>query len=266
MHNRLRRLFVNLTGNLFVAKFDYGRIVADYITTGTLSADRIRGGTLVLGGSNNVGGSITMRDNSGNIIGQWSNSGLTLNRGNINLDVGSSIKIPLDSGNNTYMSLGINGFKIQLENSEMSTGRMYFVNSSIYPNNKNISELTITTDSGNYRYRSNFHIGGIDAWKGRKIATNQYTNVNTARFDLEGFDIGVPNSSGPRLYFSVAQDQFFITTKSYFYKDVYFAADVQINGGSGNGMTVYIPAAIGAGGVVSSYYTCKLKSGILYSA
>lgn len=29
LHNRLRMLFVNLTGNLFVAKFDYGRIVAD---------------------------------------------------------------------------------------------------------------------------------------------------------------------------------------------------------------------------------------------
>ena len=55
-----------------------GEIVADFITTGTLSADRIGGGELTLGGSDNTKGRMQVLDASGNTIGFWNNSGLAV--------------------------------------------------------------------------------------------------------------------------------------------------------------------------------------------
>ncbi|MDE5753408.1 MAG: hypothetical protein K2H89_02505, partial [Oscillospiraceae bacterium] len=45
-----------------------GAIGADYITTGTMYADRIKGGTLTVGGYNNDNGVIEVRNNSGDVI------------------------------------------------------------------------------------------------------------------------------------------------------------------------------------------------------
>lgn len=63
-------------------------INASYINTGTMSATRILGGTLTLGGANNANGVLTIKDASGNTIGTWDNNGLTLNKGSINLNNG----------------------------------------------------------------------------------------------------------------------------------------------------------------------------------
>lgn len=52
-----------------------GQFVADFITAGSLSANRIHGGTLVLGGQNNGNGTLQVLDASGNIIGEWDNTG-----------------------------------------------------------------------------------------------------------------------------------------------------------------------------------------------
>ena len=52
-----------------------GQFVADFITAGTMSANRIHGGTLVLGGQNNGNGTLQVLDASGNIIGKWDNTG-----------------------------------------------------------------------------------------------------------------------------------------------------------------------------------------------
>ncbi len=53
-----------------------GSIVADLITAGEMSADRIRGGTLILGGQNNTFGALQIVDESGNVIGTWDRNGL----------------------------------------------------------------------------------------------------------------------------------------------------------------------------------------------
>ena len=53
-----------------------GRIVADYITTGTMQADRIKGGTLKLGGADNGNGSMFMYNSAGEIIGSWDSNGI----------------------------------------------------------------------------------------------------------------------------------------------------------------------------------------------
>lgn len=56
------------------ATFDDG-IIADFITTGTMSADRIRGGTLRLGGINNVAGSLDVYDENGVFFGKIYSAG-----------------------------------------------------------------------------------------------------------------------------------------------------------------------------------------------
>lgn len=53
-----------------------GQIVADKITTGTMFADRIRGGTLTLGGINNEYGVLTVLDKVGEAVGSWDKGGL----------------------------------------------------------------------------------------------------------------------------------------------------------------------------------------------
>lgn len=53
-----------------------GEIVADLITAGTMYADRIRGGSLVLGDYDNQSGRIEVRDKNGGVIGRWTNEGI----------------------------------------------------------------------------------------------------------------------------------------------------------------------------------------------
>lgn len=66
-----------------------GQIVADFITTGTMYADRIRGGTLTLGGLNNTSGVLNVRDGSDRLIGSWDNKGIY----SINPVAGSLVRI-----------------------------------------------------------------------------------------------------------------------------------------------------------------------------
>lgn len=58
-----------------------GEIVADFITAGTMLADRIRGGELILGGLNNADGIIKMLNASNTQIGKWDKDGLDVSGG-----------------------------------------------------------------------------------------------------------------------------------------------------------------------------------------
>lgn len=61
-----------------------GQIVADYVTTGTMSADRIKGGTLTLGGRGyNVNGKLTVLNSSNRAIATIDNNGVKAERGSI---------------------------------------------------------------------------------------------------------------------------------------------------------------------------------------
>lgn len=64
------------SGTFGLAMTANGEIVADYITTGTLSADRILGGTLKLGGTNNQNGTLALYDSSDTQVGTMGNTGL----------------------------------------------------------------------------------------------------------------------------------------------------------------------------------------------
>ena len=53
-----------------------GEIVADAITTGTMYANRIKGGTLTLGGNGNENGVLVIKNSQGNEIGRWDSNGI----------------------------------------------------------------------------------------------------------------------------------------------------------------------------------------------
>lgn len=67
-----------------------GKLVADFITAGTMYADRIKGGTLRLGGSSNSNGLLQIVDASGNVIGTWGVDGINATKGTFEGSIKSS--------------------------------------------------------------------------------------------------------------------------------------------------------------------------------
>lgn len=60
-----------------------GAIVANYITSGTMYADRIKGGTLKLGGDSNEDGVLQIVNASNQEIGHWDKDGIVLKQGTV---------------------------------------------------------------------------------------------------------------------------------------------------------------------------------------
>lgn len=60
-----------------------GEIVADFITTGFMHADRIRGGELTLGGFDDVNGLLKIQNGDGDTIGSWDKNGIKAIAGSI---------------------------------------------------------------------------------------------------------------------------------------------------------------------------------------
>ena len=95
-------IFNRLTGNgaaqglYFVDGQLY--VNASYIRTGELSADFIKGGTLTLGGNNDINGWIEIFDRSGNMIGKWNRNGIQVNSG--------SLQFNYDNGDYCYVNKG----------------------------------------------------------------------------------------------------------------------------------------------------------------
>lgn len=62
-----------------------GALIASIIDTIKINFDRGTGGTLTLGGDNNVNGLLRMLDANGNEVGRWSNSGIDILKGSIEI-------------------------------------------------------------------------------------------------------------------------------------------------------------------------------------
>ena len=91
-----------------------GAIVADKITTGTMLADRIRGGILEVGGTKFAkDGIISVKNNKDSIIVTLDVNGLTMNSGSINLNNKFSVN---SNGYMTSTSGKIGGFEIETDN------------------------------------------------------------------------------------------------------------------------------------------------------
>ena len=68
-------------------------INATYINAGTMVANRIRGGTLTLGGLNNINGVLVMLDDEGNEIGRWDSGNVTAKAFDFDGNIDSQISI-----------------------------------------------------------------------------------------------------------------------------------------------------------------------------
>lgn len=68
-----------------------GSIVADYITSGTMTANRIRGGQLVIGGLDNENGVIQVKDSSGKVVITIDCNGINVN-GNFTVDMSGNVQ------------------------------------------------------------------------------------------------------------------------------------------------------------------------------
>lgn len=91
-----------------------GAIVADTITTGTMSADRVRGGILEVGGTKFAkDGIISVKNNKDSIIVTLDVNGLKMNSGSINLNNKFSVN---NDGYMTSTSGKIGGFEIKTDN------------------------------------------------------------------------------------------------------------------------------------------------------
>lgn len=87
---------------------------ADYIRSGTIIADLIKGGILKLGGDRNTNGVFQVLDAVGNVIGTWDNNGINATRGTFSGEItGSTVTggtingatINVGGTNNTYGAL-----------------------------------------------------------------------------------------------------------------------------------------------------------------
>lgn len=67
-----------LDGPFALAMTQDGQIVADFVKTGTMSANRINGGTLILGGKNNSNGTALIKDSYGKVLIRLDRDGITL--------------------------------------------------------------------------------------------------------------------------------------------------------------------------------------------
>ena len=83
-----------------------GAFNADFITAGTMLANRIYGGTLTVGGMNNQSGVIIVRGASNNEIGRWNNGGIRMN---------------LNESGNDYALFNKNGMALRVKESTIQT-------------------------------------------------------------------------------------------------------------------------------------------------
>lgn len=83
-----------------------GKIVANKITTGTMYADRIKGGTLTLGGANNAYGQLIIKNQSGTNVGFWNKDGITSTNGTRKVTIKeASIEAYYNNQKNGYLDL-----------------------------------------------------------------------------------------------------------------------------------------------------------------
>ena len=91
-----------------------GSIVADFVKTGSMSASRISGGTLVVGGENNTNGTVYVKDKNGNTIAKIDQSGFW---------IGDSAKKPFTQiTKDTVTADYINGKYITAKNVHCDSG------------------------------------------------------------------------------------------------------------------------------------------------
>ena len=163
---------------------------ATYINTGYMSANRLHGGTLTLGGQNNQSGVLNVVDAQGNTVGTWDNSGISITDGNIRLPYGSTISLGFASDNSQYFKLNNSGMKLAIKGgSTIETGSFVYSGSAFYPSNIEIGELYLKINNGNDYAETEIAPGRIVSGYCEKVNNNTYYTSRLFLWDLNSFTV-----------------------------------------------------------------------------
>lgn len=158
-----------------------GNLVADFITTGSMLADRIRGGMLEVGGQGlGKDGNITVKNAAGTVIGTWDKTGLHVMLGVIE---GSTIRGSyfiggaIDIGGGTF---AVNGDgEVVINAGEINIGNVY-----INPNYTWLGDYGISAQGSGLFYSRNGEVEiSTSAFDGTGPAI-EFKNGNTTRMRL----------------------------------------------------------------------------------
>ena len=205
-----------------------GGIVADFITAGTMSAARIKGGWLTLGGADNVNGRLRIYDADGNATVTGNKDGLTAKSLTandylyVNGNNQSFFKVPISSANSQtgYLSLSDTGLVINIDNSKcvISNASVDYVSDNTQPQlpgGSTIGELDL-----------HFQKNSSNTWDSAISPCMFYINVEkssnsyTAEIDGGIIDLRSPSHDGTidcvhgQFYFTGTKSRK-VTTKDY---------------------------------------------------
>lgn len=188
-----------------------GNLVADFITTGTMSAARIKGGTLQLGGNNNTNGILQIVNASGTEIGKWDVNGINVKAGQLNINdafkvdtAGKLTATGADIGGKVTISSGSmninNAFKVDTNGKLTATGadiggKVTVTSGSMNINNNFIvsDQGAVTVKSGSMNINNNFIVSnqGAVTIKSGSLNINNAFQVNAqGKLTATGADIG----------------------------------------------------------------------------
>lgn len=107
-----------------------GRILADFVTAGTMFADRIRGGTLVVGGADGESGTLKVKNSTGAVVLEANKSGVTV-KGNAfsvdstNFKLTAEGKLTAKNADITGKVTATSGKMKSIELEEITADKMY---------------------------------------------------------------------------------------------------------------------------------------------
>ncbi len=78
---------LEVDGDLIAKILTATGIKAEWVRTGTMLANRISGGELVLGGENNTNGILQIKDSNGKVIGTWGKDGIIATKGSFSGEI-----------------------------------------------------------------------------------------------------------------------------------------------------------------------------------
>lgn len=145
-------------GPFALAMTQDGQIVADFVKTGTMSANRINGGTLILGGKNNSNGTALIKDTNGNVLIRLDRDGITLSEG------------VMISYENIFNSPSIPTKVSELENDNKYT-TMSAVENKGYQTKANVTKITKDTVTTEYINALDVTAKQVNCKSGNKSAT-----------------------------------------------------------------------------------------------
>ena len=153
-------------------------INADYINAGTMSASRIKGDTLTLGGSNNVNGTLRINNASGTAVVTANNNGITVSKGTIS---GCSLTLGgASNGSGTLTIYNASGVAVVTANNNgISIGKGSITGCSLTLGGKSNGNGTLT----------------INDASGAAVVTANNTGININKGSIIGCTLTLGGSS-----------------------------------------------------------------------